>query len=104
MWKQSVFESNNEDYRKLQTLGGMCGHERHRRIALVVVLVGNECRVVDEFAESFNALFIVIDGGIDQLLQVLETPFSLIRSLAAERVFVTRLDDRCEIGRASCRE
>ena len=56
---------------KLKTLGGVRGHQRDYRVLFVLIGIRNECGVIDEFPQAFNALFVVIDGRVHEFLQVL---------------------------------
>ena len=60
-------------------------HQRHWRIAFVIVLIGNERGVIDKLAQSFNALIVVIDGGINEFLQVFETAFGFFSPFSPQR-------------------
>ena len=94
MREQTVFETDDEDERKLETLRRVDRHQRYRRVALVVVLIGNERGMIDKLAQSFNALIVVIDGGVHEFLQVFETAFGFFSLFRLQRVFVASLDDR----------
>ena len=43
------------------------GHQRHGRVALVLVRIGNERGVVYEVAQALAFLLVVIDRRIDEL-------------------------------------
>ena len=40
-----------------------------------------------------RTLLVIIDGGVDQLLQILQTPFSFVIVLGFEGVLVTSVED-----------
>ena len=94
VWKQTIFESDDKDEWKLQALCRVRSHQRHWRVAFVFILIGNECGVVDELTQPFDTLFVVIDGCVDEFLQVFQTAFGFVCAFASERDFVTGFDDR----------
>ena len=61
MWKQAFFKSNDKHEWELETFRRVYCHERDGRVAFVVVLIGDECRMVDELTQSFDALFVVVN-------------------------------------------
>src|SRR6185503_7126885 len=95
MRKQTIFESNDEHQRKLESLSRVHGHESHRRVTFVIVLIRNECRVIDKLAQSFDSLFVVVDRRVDEFLKVLESSLGFVSALRTQREFVTRLNNRC---------
>src|SRR5688500_6656958 len=94
MREQAVFETDDKHERKLQTLRRVDRHQRYGRVAFVIVLIGNERRVIDKLTQSIDALVVVINRGVYQFLQVFEPSFGFFSLLGSERVFVTRLDNR----------
>jgi len=82
VWKETFFKSNDEHERKLESLRCVYGHERDGRVALVLVLIGNERGVIDKLAQSFDPLIVIIDSGVNEFLQVLESTLGFIRTLA----------------------
>ena len=93
MREQSIFETDDKDERKLETLGGVRGHQGDGRVAFVLIGVGNQRGVIDELAQAFDALLVVVDGSVDQFLQVLQTRFGFVSLFALECVLVTGVED-----------
>src|ERR1043166_7339442 len=95
MRKQSLLESNNEHEWKLKSLSRVRGQQRDRCVAFVIVLIGNERGVIDKLSQSFITRLVIVHRRVDELLEVLKTPFRFIRVFGAKRAFVTSLDDGC---------
>ena len=72
----------------------MHSHQRDWRVAFVLVLIGNECGVVDKLTQSFDTLIVVINGSVDEFLQVFQPAFRFVGAFGSECVFVTGFDDR----------
>src|SRR3712207_7878399 len=47
-----------------------------------------------KLTQSFDALFIVINGSVDKLLQVFQPAFCFVGALGSERVFIAGFPDR----------
>ena len=45
--------------------------------------------MIDKFTQSIDTLFVVINGSVDELLQVFQPAFCFIGALGAQRLFVT---------------
>ena len=93
MRKKSFFEAAEEDQGKLQSLGGVQAHQRDLGAGVVVVGVGDERGVVQEFVQSFGAVARV-HGGVDQFAQVLDAGESLGRVLVFEQLDVAGTVDQ----------
>src|SRR6266516_5236195 len=49
--------------------------------------------MIDEFAQAFRALFVIIDSCVNELLQVLQTRFGFVGVFALERILVAGVED-----------
>src|SRR6266566_9787253 len=49
--------------------------------------------MIDELAQAFGALFVIIDCGVDELLEVLQTRFGFVAVFALERILVASVED-----------
>src|SRR6185369_2723104 len=94
MRKETVLESDNEHERKLKAFGGVGGHQSDWSVSFILIGIRNESGVIYKLAQPFDALFIVIDGGIDEFLQIFQTRFGLVGLFGLERVLVTGFEDR----------
>ena len=72
----------------------MDGHQRHAGIAVVFVGVGGQCGVIDKIPQAVVFLLVVVDGGVDKLLEVFEPCCRLVRVLRPQRQRVARILDR----------
>src|SRR5262245_44611426 len=93
MRKQSIFQSYDEHDGKLETLCRVSGHQRDLRVSLVVILIRNEGRVVDEFTQTSESLLVVVDCRVDQLLEILESPIGFVSFFCTQRSFITSVEN-----------
>ena len=71
MGEEAFFHAGEEDERELEALGGVEGHEGDAGFGGVLVGVGDEGGVVEEFGEGFAAGRGVL-RGVGEFLQVLD--------------------------------
>src|SRR4051812_23624315 len=89
MRKHTILQSDEKHYRKLETLCHVNSHQRNRRAAVVPVCVRYQSGVVDKIPEAVLLLLVIVDGGVDELLEVLKPRLCLIRSLKAKSVCIS---------------
>src|SRR5690606_5801345 len=93
MRKYTIFEANEKDDRKLEALCHMDGHDGNSGRTIIFVRIRRQSGVVDEFPKPVSFLLIVINGGVDQFFQILETRGSFVRSFRSKASGVTRIFD-----------
>ena len=49
--------------------------------------------MINEFAQSLRALFVIIDGGIHKFLKIFEAGFSFVSVLNLERTVIAAIED-----------
>src|SRR5208283_4729518 len=86
MRKQSFFHPGEHHQRKLQSLGGVQGHERDLSMLIVLVGIADECGMIKKLIERLAAIT-RIHGGVYEFAQVLDT------RIGFGRVFVLKLLD-----------
>src|SRR5215207_4931671 len=91
--EQAFLPARQEHGVELQPLGGMQRHDAHHVAAGALGIVGEQCHVLEEGGQGVEFL-----QGVGQLLQVLQAPLGLGRTIEAQhvgvaRLFQNRLDD-----------
>ena len=84
--EQAFLPARQEHGVELQPLGGMQGHDAHHVAARALGIVGEQGHVLEEGGQGVEFL-----QGVGQLLQVLQPPLGLGRTIEAQHVGVAQL-------------
>jgi hypothetical protein len=96
MREKSLFKAGEKDQREFEALGGVQRHERDASVGIELIGVGGECGVVEEFGESFAALFGIV-RGVGQFLQIFNAAEGLGRAFGLESFDVAgAVDDEAD--------